>query len=138
MEEIVGNSVLVIDDDAEVANLVKHILLPCEDEIQIATTGRQGLALAEEGTPDLIFLDLVLPDMDGWAVYARLKAMPDLWSIPIVLTESSPMLDYAHAKAVGATGYLAKPWSPRELLAARDAALSGETYYPPLPSSEEI
>src|SRR5512142_2858154 len=100
MESAIGNSVLVIDDDDESIEKIKRNLLQCEDEIEIAQSGQEGLELAEDGTPDLVILNLSLPDMDGWTVFGRLKAMPDFWDVPIILTDRSRTPDYAHAQAV--------------------------------------
>jgi CheY-like chemotaxis protein len=129
--------VLIIDDEPEWERLVKLILeREREDEVLFAPGGRQGLIVAEQECPDLIILDIMMPDLDGWEVYQRLKAIPDLQATPIIFQAAmSPKRVYPKAQRVGATGYVCEPYAPKDLLAARDAALQGDTYYPPLPES---
>ncbi len=130
MDEMIGYRVLVIDDEPVTGEMVKLVLMRCNDEVVTANTGEEGLELAEEDPPDLVILDISLPDMDGWSVYGRLRAMPDLWDVPILVTESRVVLEADHARAVGAAGCLFKPFHTAELLIARDMVLSGKTYYP--------
>jgi CheY-like chemotaxis protein len=127
--------VLVIDDEPELERLIKLILGHYrDDEVLFAPGGRHGLIVAERECPDLIILDIMMPDLDGWEVYQRLKAIPDLQATPIIFQAAiSPKRVYPKAQRVGAMGYVCEPYAPKDLLAARDAALQGDTYYPPLP-----
>ena len=126
--------VLLIDDEPGWERLVKLILeRERDDEVLFALGGRQGLIVAEQECPDLILLDIMMPDLDGWEVYRRLRAAPTLHTTPILFQAAiSPERVYSEAQRVGAAGYVCEPYAPKDLLAARDAALQGDTYYPPL------
>ncbi len=131
-----SHKVLVIDDDVEVGDLIALILSRVGDNVQTTTTGQQGIATAEQYTPDLIILDLSLPDAIDFQNYEygicqRIKMNPLLQNTPVLLMEAtSPESVYSNAKRVGASGYLVKPFGHLELLAAREALLRGGTYYP--------
>ena len=131
-----SHKVLVIDDDVWYGDLIARILSRVGDNVQTTTTGQQGIATAEQYQPDLIILDLSLPDAFDFQNYEygichRIKMNPLLQNIPVLLMEAtSPELVYSNAKRVGASGYLVKPFGHLELLAAREALLRGGTYYP--------
>ncbi len=128
-----GCKVLVIDDVREMKELM-GLLLAHErgDHVIYAHDGREGLAAAEKESPQLIILDLMMPDLNGYEVCRRLKAMPDLQNIPVLLlTVVPPQVVYPEAQQLGVAGYIRKPFELHELLMARDAVLRGETYYPP-------
>jgi len=96
------------------------------------------LSLAQQDPPDLIFIKLMMPDLDGYEVCRRLKEMQGLKDIPIVLHSASPAKAKApFAQLAGAAGYLEYPLDPKALLDTRDAALRGETYYPSLAEKSE-
>ncbi len=104
------------------------------DQVKHAFSGQAGLTAAEQDPPDLIVLDLTLPDHDGFEVYRRLRGNPSLQSIPVLLVESfSPERIYPTAQRLGVAGYLYEPYRIETLLAARDAVLKGDVYYPTLP-----
>ena len=101
------------------------------DQIIAAYGGREGLVKAEQDPPDLIILDIMMPELDGWEVYARLKAIPSLGNTPVLFQAGlASSRAYPLVKQAGAQGYLCQPYGSQDLLAARDAALKGETYYP--------
>jgi CheY-like chemotaxis protein len=127
--------VLIIDDEPELERLIELILeRERDDKVLFAPGGRQGLIVAEQERPDLILLDIMMPDLDGWEVYQRLRAIPTLQATPIIFQAAiSPKRVYPEAQRMGAAGYMCEPYAPKDLLAARDAALQGDTYYPPLP-----
>jgi two-component system phosphate regulon response regulator PhoB len=123
--------ILVIEAEVALGDLIKLFLSRIGDEVQTATNGRQGIVMAEQNPPDLIILDLMLPDFDGWEFYRRLKVIPALKQVPVLLTEAfSAESIYPEAKRVGMDGYLIKPFTVPELLTARQALLDGKTYYP--------
>ena len=123
--------ILVIEDEVEMGELIKLFLSRVGDEVQTATNGRQGIAMAEQNPPDLIILDLMLPDLNGWEVYQIIKATTALRQVPVLLTEAFTAKSiYPEAKRVGMDGYLIKPFTLPELLTARQALLDGKTYYP--------
>ncbi len=138
MDETTGCRVLVIDDMREMEEMMCLLLAhKRNDQVTFARNGRQGLALAEQAPPQLVILDLMMPDLHGYEVFRRLKAMPALQNVPVILLTvlPSPMV-YPEAQRLGIAGYICKPFDFEDLLAARDAVLRGETYYPPLPGKQ--
>jgi CheY-like chemotaxis protein len=87
-------TVVVIEDEPAVIELARLILERRGFEVVGAVTGREGLETVRRVKPDLILLDLMLPDMDGWEVYRKIKADPELWHIPIqVVTARADGID---------------------------------------------
>jgi len=140
MNETKGYKVLVIGAEPEMGELIEFILARGRnDEVKFALGGREGLAVAEQEPPDLIFLDMMMLDLSGWEVYRRLRMVSALQNIPVLFqSPRSPEMVYPEAQRIGAAGYFHQPFSPQELFAARDAALRGDTYYPPLPEEPEL
>jgi len=100
-------TILVIDDDPSVADLMARQLGREGFQIQAAMTGAEGLRLARECHPDAITLDVLIPDMNGWAILSALKADPDLADIPVVVV--TIVDDKNQGFALGAADYLTKP-----------------------------
>jgi signal transduction histidine kinase/CheY-like chemotaxis protein len=100
-------AVLVIDDDPQVREMVSWHLTRDGYEVVLAATGEEGLALAAKSRPVAITLDILLPQMDGWAVLTALKADPELADIPVIFLTmvDERNLGYAH----GAADFLVKP-----------------------------
>jgi DNA-binding response OmpR family regulator len=130
--------ILIIDVDIEMVGMLKRILQRVRaDDIVAAASAAAGLEIAAQTAPDMIIVRIMMPDMDGYEVCRRLKAMPGLQSVPILLMSARRPEDvYPKAQEVGAAGYLLQPFHAQELLAAREAILAGGTYYPPLPEAE--
>jgi DNA-binding response OmpR family regulator len=134
--QIEPHKVLVIDDDTDCGDLITLILSRLGDHLQTTTSAQQGLAIAEQYQPDLVILDLSLPDSIKFQDYEygicqRFKTSPLRQNTPVLLMEAtSPELVYPNAKRFGASGYLVKPFGHLELLAARMALLRDELYYP--------
>jgi DNA-binding response OmpR family regulator len=134
MDKTKGCKVLVIDDMPEMEDMMALFLShECNDQVVFARGGREGLAVAERELPQLIILDLMMPDLPGFDVFQRFKEIPALQNIPVLLlTVLPPQIVYPKALSLGVAGYIGKPFEFKELLAARDALLRGETYLPPL------
>jgi diguanylate cyclase (GGDEF)-like protein len=116
--------ILLIDDSKQIHALVAGLLQnePCD--LHFAADGEQGITLAESIRPDLILLDVEMPGKDGYATCRLLKTDPNLFSIPVVfLTSHSTTEEKVHGLDLGAVDYVAKPFSPTELLARVRAAL---------------
>ena len=128
-----SRKVLVLDDEPEIIGLIKLILHEkYDDDVIGAVGGNEGLAKAQEHQPDLIILDIMMPSPDGYEVCKRLKAIPEFQNVPIVFIAAKPAKDvYPMAQSLGAVGYVQEPFGPQDLFAACNAALSGNTYYPP-------
>jgi DNA-binding response OmpR family regulator len=129
-----GRKVLVIDDMREMEEMLGLLLAhERDDRVAFAPGGLQGLTLAEQQPPELIILDLMMPDLTGYEVFRRLAGKPALATIPVLLlTVLPPQMVYREAQQLGIQGYICKPFEFETLLAARDALLRGETYYPPV------
>ncbi len=115
-------TILVVDDDRDVANLVKMQLEDNGYRVCVLGSGRSVVAWAEEKRPDLIVLDLILPDVEGTAVLRALKENATTADIPvIVLTIVS---DDGTARSLGAVDYLTKPVDSEDLLRSVEKALT--------------
>src|SRR5579871_3023041 len=112
------NSILIIDDEPLIADLIQESLQQEGYVVYTAATGAEGTAMALERQPHLILLDVLLPDMDGMAVCAALRANTRTSAIPIIMLSA---LDSTDHKVVGfnhgADDYIAKPFHVPELLA---------------------
>ncbi|MFY7960061.1 MAG: ATP-binding protein [Elsteraceae bacterium] len=106
--------ILVIDDDEDLGLAVLSWLQPLGWEVQIAATGPEGLASAEQMEPDLILLDVIMPNMDGWAVLNALKSRRATQGIPVLLTSVIGHMDLA--LMLGAVDFLIKPFDARQLV----------------------
>jgi len=139
MDEIKGYRVLVICFDPPIGKLIEHILArERHDKVRVAPRGHQGLAAAEQEPPSLIILGLLLPDLDGFEVYRRLRMIPALQNVPVLFQSAdSRKSTYLKAQRLGAAGYVPVPFLIQDLLVARDVALRGDTYYPPLSEEPE-
>lgn len=116
----VRHRALVVEDDPDIADLVVMVLEGLDMDVVVARDGAAGLALAQERQPDLVTLDLTLPDMDGTEVCEQLRSFTDAYII--MVTGRDAETDRLVGLEVGADEYLSKPFSPRELR-ARAAAL---------------
>jgi signal transduction histidine kinase/CheY-like chemotaxis protein len=106
-------TVLIIDDEEPAHELLERELAGAGYHILHAAGGREGLKLAKEARPDVITLDIIMPDLDGWSVLKALKADPELCDIPVVLV--TIMGDRDLGFALGAADYITKPLD-RDLL----------------------
>jgi len=113
--------ILVVEDDSAIASLMRMQLENREYQVQVAKNGAEGLRQAYAWQPDLVVLDIMMPDMDGWTVCERLRELSD---VPIVfVTAIGKEADIVRGLEMGADDYLVKPFSPRELLARIEAVL---------------
>ena len=109
--------VLTVDDSKVVRIMVKRALKPYDCTIVEAGSGAAGLEAAAQEKPDLIFLDVTMPEMDGLEMLTRLRAEETLKSIPVImLTAESAQENIARADALGISGYIPKPFKPDKLL----------------------
>jgi DNA-binding response OmpR family regulator len=111
------DTVLIVEDDADVVDLLRYNLSKAGFGVLIARDGLKGLEIARRGRPDLVVLDLRLPQMDGYAVCKALKNDSDTTALPIViLTARAEPGERVHGLEIGADDYMTKPFSPRELV----------------------
>lgn len=113
--------ILVIEDDPQIADLLRRGLIYEGYSVKVASDGQEGLAAARDRQPDLVLLDLMLPGMDGLTVCERLRAASD---VPIViLTAKDAVPDRVKGLDAGADDYVVKPFAFDELLARIRALL---------------
>ncbi len=107
---------LIIDDDRDLLLLVRKTLeFLAGWEVVTAASGAAGIELARSAVPDVVLVDLMMPEMDGYEVCRRLKAEPATAGVPIVLLTARRDLDRRRLAAVGAAGVLLKPFQPDQL-----------------------
>ena len=110
--------VLVIEDEGHILNIIQLALEHAQFEVLVARDGSEGLKLAREEKPDLIMLDLMLPNINGYKVCRLIKFDRPYRDIPIIiLSERSETQDRELARQVGADFFLPKPFEPEELVA---------------------
>jgi len=113
-----GPRVLVVEDEQDVADLLRYNLSKEGYEVALVANGADALKRAREIKPDLILLDIMVPQLNGWEVCRRLKQDPETRSIPVIMVtgrveEGDKVLGFE----MGADDYVTKPFSPRELVA---------------------
>jgi two-component system cell cycle response regulator DivK len=102
--------VLIVEDNIDNYELVRFLLERTGHDTRWARSGREGIAMAKEDQPDLILMDLSLPEMDGWTATERIKSDPQTKHIPIAaLTAHTLPGDRKRALDAGCDGYLSKP-----------------------------
>ncbi len=118
--------ILCIEDEPEMIDLIRLILGRKGFEVQGAPGGVEGIKLVRETKPDLVLLDLMMPDMDGWEVYQQMKADPITRNIPvIVVTAKAQNIDKVLGLHIAKVDdYIAKPFSPQELLESVEKVFS--------------
>jgi two-component system phosphate regulon response regulator PhoB len=120
--------VLIVDDEADLAGLVEWNLRAAGLDTAVAGSGEVALRLARHRTPDLMLLDLMLPDISGKEVCRRLRADPQLKDVPVVmLTARGDEPDRVAGFEAGADDYVTKPFSVRELVLRVQAVLKRGT-----------
>lgn len=110
-------TILYVEDNEFNRKIVRHLLGRTSYRLLEAEDGEAGVALARAARPDLVIMDIQLPKISGLEATRRLRADPATAAIPIIVITSFALAgDEAKACEAGATAYLAKPYSPRELL----------------------
>jgi two-component system, OmpR family, response regulator VicR len=117
--------ILCIEDDPDMIDLIRLILERRGFIVEGADGGKAGLQAMQAAPPDLVLLDLMMPDMDGWDVYQKMKADAVTRSIPIiVVTASAQAIDREFGLHIAKVNdYIVKPFSPQDLLASVDRVL---------------
>jgi two-component system response regulator VicR len=121
-------TVVCIEDEPEMIDLVRLILGRKGFELVGAIGGMEGLEKMRESKPDLVLLDLMMPDMDGWEVYQQMKADDNLKDIPvIVVTAKAQSIDKVLGLHIAKVDdYVTKPFGPQELLQSVNRVLQIE------------
>ncbi|HMR98418.1 MAG TPA: response regulator [Anaerolineales bacterium] len=121
-----AKSILCIEDEAEMIDLIRLILGRRGYDVKGAISGIDGLKMIREHSPDLILLDLMMPEMDGWEVYQQIKADEKMKKTPvIVVTAKAQSIDRVLGLHIAKVDdYIAKPFSPQELLTSVEKVLN--------------
>jgi len=120
-------TIMVVDDEPDLVTLLRARLEQKEFNVMCAYSGSQALADLEKQKPDLIILDIMMPEMDGFEVLRRLKAAPETSSIPVILLSALDKLkDISKGYEIGADHYITKPFTNSHLMTVIDHLLSGD------------
>lgn len=121
-----GKRVVCIEDEPEMIDLVRLILGRRGFSVIGANGGVEGLETVRREEPDLVLLDLMMPDMDGWEVYQQMKADPGLRDIPVVVvTAKAQSIDKVLGLHIAKVDdYITKPFGPQELLESVEKILA--------------
>lgn len=118
--------VLLIDDDPEILSVIRLAMKVKGHTMLGALSGPEGIELARKELPELILLDVMMPDMDGYEVYQKLAEDEDTRDIPVMFLTAKAKLEYREkGLAMGAKGYITKPFSVEELLKRMEEAAEG-------------
>src|SRR5258705_13664010 len=116
--ETLSARILVVDDTPANIQTLAAILKEQGYQLSVATNGRQALEVMEKMRPDLVLMDVMMPEMDGYEACQHIKASPSLRDIPIIfLTAKTDTADIVRGFELGAVDYVAKPFNAHELLA---------------------
>ncbi len=128
------SKVLIIEDDRDIAELVEFNLKEEHFHVEVCDNGKSGLQRVKETIPDLVVLDLMLPDLGGLEICKAMKQDPKTKNTPVlILTAKGSEVDRVVGLELGADDYLTKPFSPREL-ALRVKAILKRTHAEKTPS----
>ncbi|MCK9473971.1 response regulator [Sulfurimonas sp.] len=117
-KESLGSKIVIIDDREENLSLISEILSPYNYDIRVALNGEEGLKIIENFHPELILLDVIMPQIDGYEVLRELKQNKLTQDIPVIfLTAKDTTEDVVKGFEAGVTDYIAKPFHPKELIA---------------------
>ena len=127
-----SEKILIVDDDEDVLLIVQTILDNAGYTAVLARNGREGVEKAIEAHPDLILLDVMMPELSGWEVCTTLKSAPETRQIPIaMLTVKSEIRDLITGMQVGADDYITKPFTRKKLLSTVRRLLDEKRDSPP-------
>jgi DNA-binding response OmpR family regulator len=120
--------ILCVEDEPEMIDLIRLILGRRGFEVKGAAGGIEGLKMIRQNPPDLVLLDLMMPDMDGWEVYQQMKADEKTKNIPvIVVTAKAQSIDRVLGLHIAKVDdYITKPFSPQDLMNSVDKVLKSK------------
>jgi two-component system response regulator VicR len=125
MNQSAKRCIVCVEDEPEMIDLIRLILARKGFEVLGADGGVRGLDMIRSEQPDLILLDLMMPDMDGWEVYQQIKADENTRTIPvIVVTAKAQSIDKVLGLHIAKVDdYIAKPFTPQDLMASVERVL---------------
>lgn len=118
-------TILLVEDNLHNRRIFAGVLTHYGYRVREAITGAEALAMARQERPDIVLMDLSLPEMDGWTATREIKASPGLEAVPVIaLTAHAMQGDRDRALAAGCDDYLSKPISPKAVVAAVEKHLA--------------
>jgi len=131
-----GAALLIVEDDLDIAEMLEMFFRTQEYSTRQANCGEDAVRLATDTTPDLVILDIRLPDIDGFEVASRLRENPKTAQIPIIfLTDARELADRLRGQALKADDYITKPFDLQELLTRVETALKVDRKLKPAPAA---
>jgi class 3 adenylate cyclase len=124
-----AGKILAVDDTPENLRLLEALLGPRGYDLVTASSGPQALALLEKEKPDLLLVDIVMPEMNGYEVTKRVRADPDWRHLPIIMITATGGADLVRSLEAGADDFVSKPFDQHELLARVKSLLRVKSYY---------
>ena len=121
--------ILAVDDTPENLRLLEALLTPRGYELVTASSGPEALALLEKEKPDLLLVDIVMPEMNGYEVTKRVRADPASHHLPIIMITATGGADLVRSLEAGADDFVSKPFDQYELLARVKSLLRVKSYY---------
>ena len=122
-----GTKVLIIDDSPTVVAVLRKTLASAGYETREALDAEQGLALIAKSPPDLVFLDIILPGMNGFNALRTIRRMPASQHIPVIMISGNEhATEQFYANRIGADDFMKKPFSRHEIFARIEALLDGQ------------
>lgn len=119
------SQILIVDDSPVMQRLLGYMLTNAGYEVEEASNGPEALEVLGETPPDLIFLDIMMPEMDGFEVLRQIRERYEMKSLPvIILTAKAQDVDRETAMRAGANEYLTKPYTSEEVLQVAQAYLA--------------
>ena len=116
--------ILVVEDDQDLAELLKHFLERSNHQVEVITQGNEALSRTRDDHPDLVILDRMLPGLDGLEICRLLRAQPSTADLPVILlTARAEESDRIVGLELGADDYITKPFSAKEVVARVNALL---------------
>lgn len=132
------NKILIVEDDVESVDLLKYFLKPENYNIEVAINGKDALDVFRRFSPDLVILDVMLPEIDGFSICTTLKNNPETRHVPIIImTALKELKDKIKALESGADDFITKPFDSLELLARVRSLLKAKNYFDDLQYSNE-
>jgi two-component system alkaline phosphatase synthesis response regulator PhoP len=118
--------ILVVDDDRDIVDIIRYAVSKDKHEVLDAIDGKEGLARASTDKPDLIILDIMMPELDGLTVSARLAADPATKSIPVIILTAKGRMREAFVASPNVQNFIDKPFEPTALQDVIRAILTGK------------
>ncbi len=126
MNNTTAKRIVCIEDEPEMIDLIQLILNRRGFEVTGASGGKEGLQIVRDTHPDLVLLDLMMPEMDGWEVYQQMKAEETTRNIPVIIvTAKAQNIDKVLGLHIAKVDdYIAKPFGPQELIDSVEKVLN--------------